>query len=144
MIPVLEQTFSEIEKGAEERLEAVQSEKERMQRGEASMETFPQIIGHVEKVEEEETPEQPEQPEGEQPAAEKGDGGGLMAGEQPNVAEQTGGEQTKHMDKGESVKTMDKAQPGEGSGSGKKQRSTPSISRMKEERKRAKIKEQEK
>ena len=52
MSAALEQVFSEIEKGAEEHLEALWSKKECMQQGEASTETVPQLIGHIEKVEE--------------------------------------------------------------------------------------------
>ena len=53
MSPALEQAFSEIEKGAEERLEVLQSKKECVEAGEVSAETVPKLIGHVEKVEEE-------------------------------------------------------------------------------------------
>ena len=156
MSPALEQAFGEIEKGAVERLEALRSKKEHMQQG------------HIEKVEEEDVAEQPEQTEGEHPAAGKAVGSRLMAGKEPNVAGETGGEQMegmdkdelakptdkektaqptdkdesiKHTDKGESVKSMDKAEPSDGSR--KKPKSTPSISKLKEKRKWAKIKEQE-
>ena len=53
MSPALEQAFSEIEKGAEERLEVLRSKKERVEVGEVSAETVPKLIGHMEKVEEE-------------------------------------------------------------------------------------------
>ena len=141
-------------------MEVLRSKKECIQKGGASAETVPKLIGHIEKVEEEDVEEQPEQTEGDHPAAEKGVSGGLMAGKEANVAGETGGEQTTQhtdndksakptdkdkmaqpMDKDESVKSTDKAEP---SGSSKrKARSTPSINRMKEERKQAKIKEQE-
>ena len=52
MSPALEQVFSEIEKGAEERLEVLWSKKEHVEVGEVSAETVPKLIGHVEKVEE--------------------------------------------------------------------------------------------
>ena len=79
MSPALEQAFSEIEKGAEERLEVLQSKKEHVEVGEVSAETVPKLIGHVEKVEEEDLDEQMEQTEGGHPAAEKEVGGRLMA-----------------------------------------------------------------
>ena len=53
MSPALEQASSEIEKGAEERLEVLRSKKERVEAGEVSMEMVPKLIGHVEKIEEE-------------------------------------------------------------------------------------------
>ena len=160
MSPALERAFSEIEKGAEERLEVLRSKKECIQKGEASVETVPKLIGHIEKVEEEDLDKQPEQTEGDHLAAEKEVGGGLTAGKEANVAGETGGEQkaqctdtdklakptdkdktTQPTNKDELVKSTDKAEP---SGSSKrKARSTPLISRMKEEWKQAKIEEQE-
>ena len=53
MSPVLEKALSEIEKGAEERLEVLRSRKKQVEEGETSMETVPKLIGHVEKVEQE-------------------------------------------------------------------------------------------
>ena len=51
MSPALEQAFSEIEKGPEERLEVLRSKKERVEAGEVSAETVPKLISHMEKVE---------------------------------------------------------------------------------------------
>ena len=47
MSPALEQAFSEIEKGAEEWLEALRSRKECVEAGEVLAETVPKLIGHV-------------------------------------------------------------------------------------------------
>ena len=58
MSPALEQALSEIEKGAEERLEVLLSRKKQVEEGETSTETVPKLIGHVEKVEQEEFEEQ--------------------------------------------------------------------------------------
>ena len=142
MSPALEQAFSEIEKGAEERLEVLHSKKERVEAGEVSAETVPKLIGHMEKVEEDDLDEQMEQTEGGHPAAEKEVSGGLTADRGAAVAGEAGGEQaTERTDTDKSAKPTEKA---EASDSLKgKPRSTPSISRMKEERKQAKIKEQE-
>ena len=53
MSPALEKALSKIEKGAEERLEVLQSQKKQVEEGEALMETVPRLVGHVEKVEQE-------------------------------------------------------------------------------------------
>ena len=47
MSPVLEQAFSEIEKGAEERLEVLRSKKECVEAGEVSAETVPKLRRRV-------------------------------------------------------------------------------------------------
>ena len=47
MSPALEQAFSEIEKGTEERLEVLQSKKEHVEAGEVPAETVPKLIGHM-------------------------------------------------------------------------------------------------
>ena len=44
--------MSEIERGAEERLEAMTEEKRKLESGGAKTETVPKLIGHIEKVEE--------------------------------------------------------------------------------------------
>ena len=141
MSPALEQAFSEIEKGAEEWLEALRSKKEHVEVGEVSAKMVPKLIGHMEKVEEEDLDEQMEQTEGDHPAAKKEVGGGLMANREVTVAGEAGGEQmTERTDTDKSAKPMEKA---EANGSSRrKPRSTPSISRMKEW-KRAMIKKQE-
>ena len=96
----------------------------------------------MEKVEEEDLDEQMEQTEGGHPAAEKEVSGGLMANRAAAVAGEAGGEQaTERTDTDKSAKPTDKAEASDSSR--RKPRSTPSISRMKEEWKRAKIKEQE-
>ena len=161
MSPALEQAFSEIERGAEEWLEVLRSKKECVEAGEVSAETVSKLIGHVEKVEEEDLDEQMEQTEGGHPAAEKEVSGGLIADREVAVAGEAGGEQmTERTDTDKSAKPMNKdemAQPtdkdetaqsmeknklakpmekAEVSGSlRRKPRSTPSISRMKEEQK---------
>ena len=76
MSPALEQAFSEIEKGAQERLEALWSKKEHVEAGEVLAETVPKLIRHVEKVQEEDLDKQMEQTEGGHPAAEKEVSGG--------------------------------------------------------------------
>ena len=134
MSPALEQAFSKIEKGAEEQLEVLRSKKECVEAGEVSVETVPKLIGHVEKVEEEDLDEQMEQTEGGHPAAEKEVGGGLTAYREAAVAGEAGGEQmTECMDTDKSAKPMEKAEASDSLR--RKPRSTPSISRMKEERK---------
>ena len=142
MSPALEWVFSEIEKGAEERLEVLRSKKECVEAGEVSTETVPKLIGHVEKVEKEDVDKEGEQIEGDDPAVEKEVGGSLMADREATVAGGAEGKQmTEHMDTDKSAKPKDKAETSESSR--RKTRSTPSLSRMKEERKQAKIKEQE-
>ena len=142
MSPALEQVFSEIEKGAEERLEVLRNKKECVEAGEVSAETVPKLIGHMEKVEEEGLDEQMEQTEGGHAAAEEEVGGRLIANRGAAVAGQAEREQTTECtDTDKSAKPMDKAEASDSLR--RKTRSTPLISRMKEERKRAKIKEQE-
>ena len=151
MSPALEKALSEIEKGAEEWLEVLRSRKKQVEEGETSMETVPKLIGHVEKVEQEEFEEQPE---GDRYVAEKEVSGGLTADREAAAAGEIGSEQAtgenieqvdetaKSMDKGEAEKPTDKDDKVTGSAR-KKPRSTPSISRMKDECRKAKIKEQE-
>ena len=138
MSPTLEKALSEIEKGAEERLEVLQNKKKQVEEGEASVETVPKLIGHIEKVKEEELEEQTE---GDKPAAEKEVGGGLTADKEAAAAEETGGEQTtskdteqidemakpmdkdetaKPTDKDETAKPMDKDEKAEASGSARR------------------------
>ena len=134
MSPALEQAFSEIEKGAEEWLEGLQSKKECVEVGEVSAETVPKLIGHVKKVEEEDLDEQMEQTEGGHPAAEKEVGVGLTADRAVAVAGEAGGEQmTERMDTDKSAKPTEKAEASDSLR--RKPRSTPLISRMKEEQK---------
>ena len=141
MGPALEQAFSEIEKGTEERLEVLRSKKECVEAGEVPAETVPKLIGHVEKVEEG-LEEQNEQTGGGHPAAGKEVGGGLMADKEVAVAGEAEGEQTTEGTGTDKLANpTDKAETSDSSR--RKIRSTPSISRMKEERKRAKVKEQE-
>ena len=160
MSPVLEKALSEIEKGAEERLEVLRSRKKQVEEGETSMETVPKLIGHIEKVEQEEFEEKPE---GDRPVAEKEVSGGLTADREVAAAGEIGGEQAtgeniqqvdetaKPTDKGEMAKAKDKDEMVEPTDKDdkatrsvrRKPRSTPSISRMKEECRRARITEQE-
>ena len=160
MSPTLEKALSEIEKGAEEQLEVLRSKKKQVEKGETSTEMVPKLIGHIEKVEQEEFEEQPE---GDRTVAEKEVSGGLAADREAAAAEEKGGEQAtgenieqvdemakpthkgemaKPMDNDEMVEPTDKDNKATGSVR-RKPRSTPSISRMKDERCRAKIKEQE-
>ena len=111
----------------------------------------PKLIGHIEKVEQEEFEEQPE---GDRPVAEKEVSGGLTADREATAAGEIGGEQAtgkniekddetaKPMDEDETVEPTDKDNKATGSAR-MKPRSTPSICRMKEECRRAKITEQE-
>ena len=132
MSPALEQAFSKIEKGAEERLEILRSKKECVEVGEVLVETVPKLIGHVEKVEEEDLDEQMEQTEGGHPAAEKEVGCGLTADREAAVAGEAGGEQTTECtDTDKSAKPTEEAEASDSSR--RKPRSTPLISRMKEE-----------
>ena len=134
MSSALEQAFREIEKGAEEWLEALRSKKECVEAGEVSAETVPKLIGHVEKVEKEDLDEQMEQTEGGHAAAEKEVGGRLTADREAAVAGEAGGEQTtEQTDTDKSAKPMEKVEASDSSR--RKPRSTPLISRMKEERK---------
>ena len=138
MSPALEQAFSEIEKGAVERLEELRKKKERAQKEKASTGTVPQVIGHVEKIEKEDTEEKSEQKEGEQ--AEKGVGAGVPVEGQPSTIKETGDGRLGSKDQ----EVTDKAKTEHSEETEKKQRSTLSISKLKEERKKAKAKEQEK
>ena len=134
MSPALEQAFSEIEKGAEEWLEVLRSKKECVEVGEVLAETVPKLIVHVEKVEEEDLDKQMEQTEGGHPAAEEEVSGGSMADREAAVAGEAGGEQmTELTDTDKSAKPMEKVEASDSSR--RKPRSTPLISRMKEERK---------
>ena len=109
---------------------------------EISVETVPKLIGHMEKVEEEGLDEQMEQTEGGHPAAEEEVGGGLTADRGVAVAGEAESEQTTEcMDTDKFAKPTDKAEASDSSR--RKTRSMLSISRMKEERKCTKIKEQE-
>ena len=151
MSPTLEKALSKIEKGAEKRLEVLHRRKKQVEEGETSTETVPKLIGHVEKVEQEEFEEQPE---GDRPVAEKEASGGLMTDREATAAGEIGSEQAtgknieqddetaKPMDEDEMVEPTDKDDKVTGSAR-RKPRSTPSISRMKEECCRAKITEQE-
>ena len=66
----------------------------------------------------------------------------MTADREATVAGEAGGEQTtEHTDTDKSARPMEKAEASDSSR--RKPRSTPSIGRMKEEQKRAKIKEQE-
>ena len=138
MSPALEQALSEIERGAVERLEVLRKKKELAQKGEALTGTVQQVIGVVEKIEEETIEGKLEQKEGEQ--LEKEVGGGVPVEGQPSVAGETGdgGPKSKVQEVTDAAKTKHSED------TEKKPRSTPSISKLKEERKKAKIKEQEK
>ena len=157
MSPTLEEALSEIEKGAEERFEVLRGRKKQVEEGETLAETVPKLIGHVEKVEQEEFKEQSE---GDRPVEVSGS---LMADREAAAAREICGEQAtgenieqvdekvKPTDKGEMAKHMDKDEMAEptdkddkATGSVRREpRSTPSICRIKDERRRAKIKEQE-
>ena len=151
MSPALEKALSEIEKGAEEWLEVLRNKKKQAEEGEASTETVPRLIGHVEKVEQKEFEEQPED---DRPVAEKEVSGGLTADREVAAAGETGSEQAtggdteqidemaKPTDKEKTAKPTDKDNKAIGSAR-KKPRSTPSITRLKNECRRAKIQEQE-
>ena len=86
-------------------------------------------------------------PEGNKAAVEKEVSGGLMAGREAAAAAETGSEQMTGKDTqqtDEMAKLMDKDEKVEGTGSvAKKPRSTPFITRPKDERRWARIKEQE-
>ena len=115
------------------------------------METVQKLIGHVEKVEQEEFEEQLE---GDRPVAEKEVSGILTADREVAAAGEIGGEQAtgenkeqvdetaKPTDEDKMVEPTDQDDKVTGSAR-RKPRSTPSISKMKEERHRAKITEQE-
>ena len=124
MSPALEQAFSKIEKGVEERLEVLRSKKECVEAGEVSAETVPKLIGHMEKVEEEDLDEHMEQTEGGHPAAEKEVGGGLTADREAAVAGFAGGEQmTECTDTDKLAKLTEKVEASDNSR--RKPRSTP-------------------
>ena len=105
---------------------------------------MPKLIGHIEKVEEEEIEDEQE---GHKAVAEKEVSGGQTADRRAAAAEEAGGEQTVGKDTegiDEMARPMDKDEKAEGTGSSsKKPRSTPSITRQKEEWCWAKVKEQE-
>ena len=103
-----------------------------MEVGKVSAEMFPKLIGHVKKVEEEDLDEQMERIEGGHPAAEKEVGGGLTADRKAAVAGEAGVEQmTQRTDTDKSAKPMEKAEASDSLR--RKPRSTPLVSRMKEE-----------
>ena len=151
MSPTLEKALSEIEKGAEERLEVLRSQKKQVEEGEASTETVPRLVGHIEKVEPEEFEEQPED---DRPVAENEVSGRLTADWEATAVGEKGGEQAtgedieqvdevaKPTDKDEMAEPMDKDDKVTGSAK-RKTRSTPSVTRMKDECRRARAKEQE-
>ena len=116
----LEKALSTIQKSAEERLEVLKSKKKQVEQGESSVETVPKLIGHIEKIEAEEI-EDEQEGDGGAAVAEEDIGGRQMAerGEAPNeeVTKQTS--KSKKADKTENLK--------------KKTRSTPSVSKLKEE-----------
>ena len=122
-----------IEKGAQERMEALRAKKERLEMGKSVEETVPKLIGHIEKVEEEE-PE--EGVEGSGVVQKKGDDGmkqKIMKG--TTVGEKEGVQQPEEQAAGTEGSTKEDSK--------KKPRSTPSAARLKEEKRRARIKEQE-
>ena len=151
MSPALEKALSKIEKGAEERLEVLCSRKKQVEERETSTETVPKLIGYVEKVEQEEFEEQLE---GDGPVAEKEVSGSLTTDRKAAAAGEIGSEQAtsenieqddkmaKPTDEDKMVEPTDKDNKATGNAR-RKPRSTPSISRMKEECRSAKITEQE-
>ena len=130
----LEKALSAIQKGAEEQLEVLKSKKKQIEEGKSSVEMVPKLIGHIEKMEEEEVEdEQRDETEGGAVAVAKGDDtGGAKTGE---AGEE--GEVMKETDKGQHRDETTTDDPK------KKPRVTKSITKMKEQRKQAKIKEQE-
>ena len=144
MSPALEKALSEIEKGTEERLEVLRHRKKQVEEGESFAEPVPKIMGHIEKVEEEEIEDEQE---GDKAVAAEEVGGGQMANRGGPAAEEAGGEQTTGKDTegiDETAKQMDKdEQKNETEGSNKKPQSTLSITRLKEEWRRALAREQE-
>ena len=126
--------MGEIEKGAQERMEALRAKKKQLQMGKSAEEMVPKLIGHVEKVEEEEIEEGVE---GSGVVQKKGDDDtrrkitkGATVGEEEGVQqpeEQAAG--TKDSTKEDSKKST---------------RSTPSAAKRKEEKRRARMKEKEK
>ena len=123
----MEQALSEIERGAVERLEVLRKKKELAQKGETSAGTVQQVVGVVEKIEEENIEGKPEQKEGEQ--LEKEVEGGAQIEGQPSVAGETGDGGPGSKDQ----EVTDKAKMKHSEETEKKQRSTPSISKLKEE-----------
>ena len=130
----LQEALGEIEKGVQERMEALRAKKKQLQMGKSAEETVPKLIGHVEKVEEEEIEEGVE---GSGVVQKKGDDDtrrkitkGATVGEEEGVQqpeEQAAG--TKDSTKEDSKKST---------------RSTPSAAKRKEEKRRARTKEKEK
>ena len=115
----LEKALGTIQKGAEERLEALRSKARQLGQGETSSETVPILVGHIEKME-------PGDDEVEEDTAKKDEevGGGHSADRAV---------EDKEPDKGQMT---DKTRP-------RKTRSTLSMSKIKEQRWQAMIKEQE-
>ena len=110
MSPALEQAFREIEKGAEEQLEALRDKKERMEAEEVSTKMVLKLIGHMEKVEGEDVDEEEEQIEGDNPAVGKEVGGGLTADREVTVAGGAEGKLIMGTDTDKLAKSMEKAE----------------------------------
>ena len=115
----LEQALGTIKKGAEERLEALRSKAWQLGQGETSGEMVPVLVGHIEKME----PGDYEEEEDTAKKDEEASGG--------QSADRTG--EDKEPGKGQMT---DKPTP-------RKPRSTPSVSKIKKQRRQAMIKEQE-
>ena len=125
--------MGDLEKGAQERMEALRAKKERLETGKSAEETVPKLIGHIEKVEEEEIEEGVE---GSGVVQKKGDDGTrrkITKG--ATVGEEEGVQQMEEQAAGTKGSTKEDSK--------KKPRSTPSAARLKEEKRRARMKEQE-
>ena len=133
----LEKALSAIQRGAEEQLEVLKSQKKQIEQGESSQES--KVIGHIDKFEVEELEdEQKGEAEGAAVVAAEGDDirgdetvGTGEAGEAP------GEDKTNQTDKGKEVATE------ETEDQRKKPQVTKSIIKLREQRKQAKICEQE-
>ena len=139
----LQKALGAIEKGAQERMEALRARKKQLEVGESTKETVPKLIGHIEKVEEEEVKEDTE--EGNVVPTE-GDGDEHMAAKDTaatgkDVGEQIVGGDTDDRSKRSEKETSTKG--GKKDESKKKPRKTPSAARLKEEKHQVRIKGQE-
>ena len=125
----LQKALGAIEKGAEERMEALRAKKERLEASKPAEETVLKLIGHIEKVEGEEIEEDVERADAVQT---KDDDDtrhkltrGVIAGGEEGV------EQPEEDTAGTKTSTKE--------GSKKKPRSTPSAAKRKEEKRQARI-----
>ena len=140
----LQKALGAIEKGTHERMDALQAKKEQLEVSKSTEEAVLKLIGHIEKVEEEEVEEDVE---GANVVPTKGDddGKGHKTTRGAIAGEKEGDEQLEE----DTAHKSKRVEGGTGTKTGKKEdlrkkpRSTPLAAGLKEEKRQARIKEQE-